>query len=325
MEKVSRKVVLAGMVFFLLLFAAGCEKESEVLKVGIVQIVEHPALDAARKGFIDALADNGYKEGENIEYDYQNAQGDMSLARTIAGKFKREKPDLILAIATPTAQAVANTIKDIPIFITAVTDPVAAGLVKSMEKPGTNVTGTTDMTPVEKQINLLLKFKPDTTKIGVVYNAGEVNSVVQVDLARKVCKELDIELVEATASNSSSVYQAAQSLINRVDAIYVPTDNTVVSAIESVVKVAEENDIPLIVGEEDSVKRGGLATVGINYYELGYQTGEMALEVIKNDAKPEEMAIQKQDKVRLVINEKAAEEMGVTISSELKNEAAKIY
>lgn len=323
MKKLSRGVLLLLLIAILMGFNSYVLADQ--LEIGIIQIVEHPALDGARQGFIDILAENGYVEGESVIYNYQNAQGDMSTANTIAQQFSWEKPDLILAIATPTAQAVANAVKDIPILITAVTDPVAAGLVDTIDKPNTNVTGTTDMTPVGQQLELLLKFKPDVKKVGIIYNAGEVNSVVQVDIAKEKCTDLGIELVEATADNSGAVLQAAQSLANRVDAIYVPTDNTVVSAIESVVKIAEDYDLPLIVGEEDSVKRGGLATVGINYYQLGRQTGAMALKIINGEAKPASMPIESQETTRLVINSTAADRMGVEIPVELKEKAAEIY
>lgn len=300
-------------------------RESQQLGVGIIQIVEHPALDAARDGFKDILEENGLVEGENINYDYQNAQGDMSTAKTIAQKFNRENLDLVLAIATPTSQAAANTIEDIPILITAVTDPVAAGLVDSMENPGGNVTGTTDMTPIAKQLELLLEIQPDTENLGVIYNAGESNSVVQAEITKDECERLGINLIEATADNSSGVHQAAQSLADRVDAFYVFTDNTVVSALESVIQVAEDNNIPLIVGEEGSVERGGIATEGISYYELGRQTGEMALRIINDDADPANMPIESQKSTRLVLNESAAEAMGVTLSDELKERADEIY
>lgn len=325
MEKKSSRVLLIGVVLSLLVLSlVSFSIAAKELKVGIIQIVEHPALDAARQGFIDVMSENGYVEGENIIYDYQNAQGDMSTANTIAQKFSIDKPDLILAIATPTAQAVANVIKDIPILITAVTDPVDAGLVNSAEKPGTNVTGTTDMNPIDKQLELVLKFKPEAQKVGIVYNAGESNSVVQVKIAREVAKDLGIELIEATADTSANVLQAALSLANRVDAIYVPTDNTVVSAIESVVMVAEEFDLPMIVGEDNSVRSGGLATVGIDYYRLGRQTAEMALKVIKGEAEPATMPIERQKEMKLVINAEAAKAMGVTIPDELREAADEI-
>jgi len=313
-------IVAAGVLFFALR-----KPEGDALNVGIVQIVEHPALDSAREGFIDVLTENGYVEGENITYQIQNAQGDMATANTIAQKFKNENLDLILAIATPVAQAVANLIKDTPILITAVTDPVDAGLVEDADRPGTNVTGTNDMQPMEEQFQLMLDFVPDTATVGIIYNAGEANSVTQVRLAKLIAGELGLEVVEATADNSAGVLQAAQSLVGRVDVIYVPTDNTVVSAISSVVKVAEENDIPVIAGEENSVYQGALATVGINYYRLGRQTAEMALKIITGEAEAETMPIENQKETELVINEDAAAAMGVTIPGELREIATIVH
>ena len=310
-------VVVAGVLFF----AFRKDTGKDVLKVGIVQIVEHPALDAAREGFIDFLAENGYREGENITYQIQNAQGDMANANTIAQQFKNAKLDLILAIATPTAQAVANIIKDTPILITAVTDPVDAGLVESAERPGTNVTGTNDMQPMADQFQLIRDLVPDAATVGIIYNAGETNSVAQVRIAWEIAGKMNLNIVEVTADNSAGVLQAAQSLAGRVDVIYVPTDNTVVSAISSVVKVAEENKIPIIAGEENSVFQGALATVGINYYRLGRQTGEMALRILKGEAKPETMPIESQKETELVINEDAAKAMGVAIPDELRAKA----
>lgn len=313
-------VVVAGVLFF-----GFRDTGKDVLRVGIVQIVEHPALDSARKGFIDLLAENGYVEGENIVYQVQNAQGDMATANTIAQKFKNEKLDLILAIATPTAQAVANLIKDTPILITAVTDPVEAGLVESAERPGTNVTGTNDMQPMEDQFHLLLELVPHARTVGIIYNAGEANSVAQVRIAKEIAGKLNLDIVEVTADNSAAVLQAAQSLVGRVDVIYVPTDNTVVSAVSSVVKVAEENKIPIIAGEDGAVSQGALATVGINYYRLGRQTGEMALRIIKGEAKPETMPIESQKETELVINEDAANILGISLPDELREKAVIVH
>lgn len=325
MEKLRSRVVLSGLgIMLILLMLVFPVRANQVMRIGVIQIVEHPSLDAARQGFIDLLAEKGYIAGEKVSYDLQNAQGDISIANTIAQKFLVERPDLILAIATPTAQAVANVITDIPILITAVTDPVAAGLVESMELPNTNVSGTTDLTPVAKQIELLLKFQPDTGKVGIIYNAGEVNSLVQVEIARRVCQEKGLKLVEVTADTSANVLQAAQSLAGRVDAFYVPTDNTVVSAIESVVMVAEDYDLPLIVGEADSVERGGLATEGLSYYSLGRQTGEMALKVLRGEARVENLPIESQQTTRLVINAAAAEKMGIKIPVQLTEAADQI-
>lgn len=308
-------VVVAGLLFLLR------KPVTATLKIGIIQIVEHPALDAARQGFIDLLAEHGYVEGENISYQIQIAQGDMATANTIAQKFKNEKLDLILAIATPTAQAVANLIKDKPILITAVTDPVAAGLVESAERPGTNVTGTNDLQPMEGQFELALQLVPGAKRVGIIYNAGEANSVTQVQMARAIAHELGLEVVEATVDTSAGVLQAAQSFIGRVDFIYVPTDNTVVSAFSSVVKVAEEHGIPVFPGEENLVPQGALATVGVNYYRLGRQTAEMALRILKEGAKPETMPIESQKETELVINEDVAQALGISIPAAIREKA----
>ncbi|MCG8514253.1 MAG: ABC transporter substrate-binding protein [Halanaerobiales bacterium] len=323
--KVKFLVCLVMIVTLMVVLTSIGVNAEEQLVIGIIQIVEHPALDQARQGFIDLLADHGFIKGQNVTYDYQNAQGDMATTNTIAQKFSWEEPDLILAIATPTAQAVANVIKDIPILITAVTDPVDAGLVESMERPNTNVTGTTDMTPIAKQLELLLEIKPTVKKIGMVYNAGESNSALQVKITRSLCQEMGLTLVEATADNSSSVNQAAQSLANRVDALYVATDNTVAAAIETVVMVAEEYQLPLIVGEEAMVARGGLATEGISYYQLGRQTGEMALKVLVEGVDPAGMPIESQQQTRLVINQSAAEKIGLVLTEHLTERAFHLY
>lgn len=292
-------------------------------KLGIIQIAEHPALDAARKGFLDTLKTNGYEENKNLIVDYQNAQNDQTILQTIAKKLVADQNDLILAIATPSAQAIAAETDTIPILITAVTDPVTAKLVQSADKPGTNITGTNDMNPIKEQLELLKQLAPRTTKVGVLYNAGEVNSQVQVDKVKAEAKGLGLEVVEATVSSSSEVLQAAQSLVGRVQAIYVPTDNTVVSAAESVIKVAEGNNLPVIAGEASVVERGGLATIGIDYYKLGKQTGDMALRVLKGE-KPEQMAIESQKDLELVINLKAAEKIKLDIPDDLKKQADRL-
>ena len=293
------------------------------LKVGITQIVEHPALDAARQGFIDGLTELGYTPGEDIAYDIQNAQGDMATAQAIAHKLAADRLDLILAIATPTAQATAHVIKDTPILITAVTDPVAAGLVESIERPGTNVTGTSDLTPVALQLELLQELAPTAQRVGIVYNAGEVNSVVQVQLAREIAAALGLQLVEATVSNSSEVLLAAQTLAGRVDALYVPTDNTVAPAIESMVLVAERFKLPLIVGEEELVPKGALATIGIDYYQLGRQTANIAHRVLQGE-NPAEIPIQYLEAKDIVLNLGAARRMDVAISDAVLAKAARV-
>ncbi|KLU63855.1 ABC transporter substrate binding protein [Desulfosporosinus acididurans] len=297
----------------------GSNSTSEkTVKVGIIQIVEHPALDAARKGFLETLAANGYTEGKNLTVDYKNAQGDQSTLNTIAQQFTSEKLNLVLAIATPSAQAMAAASSTIPILVTAVTDPVAAKLVNSNEKPGTNVTGTTDMNPIKQQFELLKKLVPQTKKIGVIYNAGEVNSQVQVKMAKDVAAAMGLQIVEATVASTADVQQATESLVGKVDVVYVPTDNMVVSAAPTVLQVTNKAKIPVISGESSVVDKGALGTIGINYENLGKQTGEMALQVLKG-AKPQDMAIQSQKEFDTVINKSSAALLGINIPDDLKN------
>jgi putative ABC transport system substrate-binding protein len=321
-----RKVFTIVLVMFILINLASCSTPSfgkKTLKIGISQLVQHPALDSACEGFIQALKEAGYEDGKNIKIDLQNAQGDVNNAQTIARKFADEKVDMILAIATPAAQAAANVTKDIPILITAVTDPVSAGLAKSLQEPGGNVTGTTDMNPVADQIKLAKDLVPEAKKVGILYNAGEVNSKIQVDMAKEAAADLGLTIVEATVSNSSEVNQATQSLMGRVDVIYVPTDNTIVSSIGAVIKVANDNKTPVIGSERGQVDAGAVATKGIDYKELGKQTGQIAVKIIKGK-KPHEIPIEGSKVVTLIINQKAAETIGLTIPKEILDKAEEI-
>ncbi len=299
---------------------------AQPLVIGITQIVEHPALDAARDGFIAALEEAGYKEGEDVVYDLQNAQGDFTNAISIAQKFKDDKVDLIVAIATPTAQAALQVNKEIPIVINAVTDPVAASLAKSWESSGNNLTGMSDAAPNKQQVELIPLFLPEAKNVGTIYNAGEANSVVQIEVARETCKELGLNLIEVTVSNSSEVLMAAQSLAGRVEAIYIVTDNTVVSALESVIKVCNQEKIALILADPSTVDKGALASYGIDYYSLGKKSGEIAIQIIKG-AKPSDIPIQTitdPKDLQFVVNLDAAKILGLSISEEILKDADKI-
>ena len=288
-------------------------------QIGITQIVEHPSLDAAREGFKQALADAGL----DVTYDEQNAQGDQATATSIATTFAGADLDLVLAIATPTAQASVQAITDLPILITAVTDPVEAGLVDSWDAPGGNVTGTSDINPVDEQLGLLAELVPEARTVGVVYSAGEVNSQIQVDLARTAAEDLGLQIEEATVTNSSEVQQAAESL--DVDAYYVPTDNTVVSALESLLQVAESRSLPVIAADGASVERGALGTYGLDYERLGYQTGEMAVQVLTEGADPAQMPIETLDELSLLLNAGTADRIGVELPAELVEAADTVY
>lgn len=294
----------------------GCGKE-KVTKIGVIQLVEHPALDANYKGFVDGLAEAGYVDGKNIKIDYQNAQGEQANCVTIAQKLINDGDNLIFAIATPAAQAVANLTSTIPVLVSSVTDPESAKLVKSNAMPGTNVSGTSDLTPCAAQMNLLKKLCPEAKKVGMLFCSSEQNSYFQIKLAEEAAAKLGLEYVEATVSNSNEIQQVVQNLCSKVDVIYAPTDNMIAAGMSLVAQIATENGIPTICGEDGMVQSGGLATYGINYYELGKQTAAMAVQILKGEKKPQEMPIQYLDKCDLSINEKTAKRLGITIPADL--------
>lgn len=292
------------------------------VKVGISQIVEHTSLDQARKGFIAALNDAGYVAGENLELDFQNAQGDQNNAATIAQKFASDSKDLVLAIGTPSAQTAAQNIKDVPVLFTAVTDPVGAGLVQSMEQPGGNVTGTTDLHP--EAISKLMEFiganVKDIKAVGIMANEGEQNTITNLKQAEDALNKLGIKVVKAPVTATSEVKQAAESLIGKVQAIYVPSDNTIVSGLSAAIGVANSNKIPLFVAEKDSVKAGGVASFGFEYYDLGYTTGKMAVEILKDGKKASDLPVRIPETLDLALNMKAAAEQGFDVTDAIKAE-----
>ncbi len=294
------------------------DEERRTYSIGITQIAAHPSLDASREGFKDALADAGL----DVTYYEQNAQGDQPTAISIASGFAAADHDLVLAIATPTAQAAAQAITDIPLLFTAVTEPEGAGLVDSWEAPGGNVTGTSDLNPVGDQLSLITELAPDVETIGIVYSSGEVNSEIQVELAREAATELGVEIEVATVTNSSEVQQAADSL--DVDAFYMPTDNTVVAAFESLLQVAESKSVPLVTADGESVGRGAIATYGVDYHKLGYQTGQMAVRILEEGADPGEMAVETFDDLLLIVNPAAAERMGVEVPADMLERADEV-
>lgn len=287
-------------------------------KIGISQFVQHPALDAATAGFKDAFADAGVE----VEWDEQNASGDQANAVTIAQGFGTAGLDLVLAVATPSAQTAAQAITDVPILFTAVTDAVEGQLVDSNEAPGGNVTGTSDLAPIDDQLALLQEIVPDAKKVGIVYASGEVNSQVQVDAATEAAKPLGLEVVTKTVTTGNDIAAATEAL-GDVDAIYVPTDNMVVAGIASLVQVAEDKKIPVIGAESGTVEGGAVITLGIDYTKLGYQTGEMALKVLEG-ADTATMPVEVSKEFAYVVNEGAAERMGVTIPEAILAEAEKV-
>ncbi|RLB77368.1 MAG: ABC transporter permease [Deltaproteobacteria bacterium] len=287
--------------------------------VSFNQIVEHPALDALRQGVKDELS----AQGLTVRYHDHIAQGNIATANLIAKQILGEQPDVAVGIATPTAQACAQVIKNIPIVFAAVTDPVGAGLVQSLEHPGGNITGTTDMSPIDRQLELILEFLPKVKTIGVIYNSGEVNSVTLVRILKQEAAKKGISVEEATISNSAGVSQAARSLIGRVEAVYIPTDNTVVSAFEAITQVGYQAKLPIFAADTDSVARGAIAALAVDYYKMGRQTGEMVSRVFKG-ANPAEMPVETLREFQIHLNPGSAAKMGVDIPEALLKKADKI-
>lgn len=286
----------------------------KVIKIGITQIVDHPALNAVRDGFIDEMTELGYILDKDVVYDLQNAQGDMATANTIAQKFVSEGVDLILSIATPTSQAAVNATTTIPIVFSAVTDPIGAGLVKNLESSGNNVTGISDLTPVRKQFELIKEMLPEAKAVGTIYNAAEANSILTNELAKEACADLGLKLIEATVSSSADVMLAARSLVGKVDAIYISTDNATVSALDAVVQVTNENNIPLILADPTTLEKGALVALGFNYYQHGQQTAPIVIKILEG-TKPTDIPVEFAKNVQLAVNLDTAKEIGMSESS----------
>ena len=292
---------------------------AEKKSVAVTAIVEHPALDAARDGVRDALAKAGYDDS-NLKWQYQSAQGNTGTAAQIARKYVGDQPDVIVAIATPSAQAVVAATKTIPVVFTTVTDPVAAQLTPSWEASHTNVTGVSDALELDKQVGLIKRILPDAKRVGIVYNPGEANSVVVVKSLKALLESQGMSLVEAAAPRSVDVGSAARSLVGKVDVIYTNTDNNVVSAYEALVKVGNDTKTPLIASDTDSVKRGAIAALGVNYRDLGEQTGRIVVRIL-NGENPGDIKPETSDNLNLFVNPKAAKAQGVTLSKELLDSA----
>lgn len=297
-----------------------CSSDADKIKIGILQLVEHDALDASYRGFVDGLKEAGYEDGKNIIIDYQNAQGEQANCITIGQKFINDKSDLILAIATPAAQAVANMTKDIPILITAVTDPADSKLVNDNNAPGGNVTGTSDLTPVESQIELLTEITPNVKTVGLLYCSSEQNSVFQINMAKRKLDSMGIKYIDLTVSNPNEIQQVLQSAIGKVEAVYTPTDNMIAAGMATVALVAEPAKLPVVCGEGGMTKLGGTATYGISYYELGKLTSTQAVSILKGEKNPAEMPIEYLQKFDLIVNTNMVESIGLTIPESLYNQ-----
>ena len=290
--------------------------DQQKVKLGILQLLEHGALDSAREGFVKALQDAGYTE-ENLEIDLQNAQNDQSNLHTMSQRLVNNNSDILLAIGTGAAQSLASQTKEIPIVITAVTDPVDAGLVDTAQAPGGNISGTNDASPMEQQIQLLLTLAPETKTVGLLYSSNEDNSVLQIKQAKEILSQMGIDVVEQTVTSSNEVQQATQSIVNKCDAIYIPTDNTFASSMALVGDIVAQSKTPVVCADIDMVLTGGLATLGLNYYNLGYQTGEMAVRVLKGED-ISTMPIESLVKYDYAINGEMVEALGVEIPEELQ-------
>lgn len=314
-----RSVLLA----FAATLAVSLPVQAENVTVAVTAIVEHPALDATRDGVRDALAAAGYKDGENLKFMYESAQGNPATAAQIARQFVGEDPNVIVPISTPSAQAVVSATRDISVVFTAVSDPLAAQLVKDMEKPGGNVTGLSDMSPVGEHVALIKEILPEAKTIGYLYNSGEANSVALLAVLKVEAEKAGLKIVESAATKSAEVQGAARALVGRADAIYIPTDNTIISALEGAVAVAQESKLPLFTADTDSVSRGSLAALGFNYYDVGKQTGELVVRVLKGE-NPGDIPVKVASGSDLVVNKSAAAKMGVTLPESVLNRASRV-
>ncbi|MCR8660721.1 ABC transporter substrate-binding protein [Paenibacillus endoradicis] len=318
-----KKKLLSGLVLSLVvlsLTACSGGKDSDSYKIAISQYVEHPSLNAVHDGIIDALADAGIKEGENLVIDFQNAQAEPANLQPISQKIKEGNPDVAIGIATPSALGLIDEITETPVVFAAVTDPIADKLVPSLESPGGNVTGASDSSPeaIESLMDFIAKEFSTVKKVGIVINKGESNSVVMAATAQARLATHGIELIEAPIVNASDVQIAAQSLVGKVDAIFITLDNSVVEAVGTIIDVAYENDIPFFSSDRDTVEAGAFATVGFKYYDHGYQVGQMVVDILKNGKKPGEMTVTKPQNLDFIINTKVAAEMGIEVTDAMK-------
>ena len=318
--KVVRKLLAPLLVVWILLTSLislhqlKADKKKDVFRIGISQFITHQSLDATREGFVDELAKQGYVEGKNIEIDLQNAQGEQRNLKTISQQLA-ESSDVVLAIATPSAQSLANTTQTTPVIFSAVTDPVNAKLVESREHPGGNVTGTSDQSSdaISTQINLIKKVLPKAKTIGILYTQSEPNSVVQKDEAKRLLEEKGFTVVEKTILDSNNVKAAAESLMAEVDMVFVPTDNIISSTMETVKQVSIKHKVPVFGGSTEMIAVGGLYNYGTNYEELGRQTARMLIRVLKGE-KPENIAVELPEKLELHTNQEMAAALGIDIS-----------
>lgn len=322
MRNNKKKITLFLVFIFTMLFLCGCksDKDDDKLQIGILQLIQHDALDSANKGFIDGLKEKGYEDGKNIEIEGKNAQGKIDIAQQIASQFVNSDKDLIFSIATPTTQAVLNATKDIPVVFSAVTDPVADGLVKDLLSSGNNATGTSDKVNIEEQLELFKELLPDAKIIGVIYTTSETNSVNQVKELKSLGKKFDLEVKEIGISNINEINQNLTNALDSIDALYVPTDNNVAASYDLVGKICIDNNVPAIGAEPAIVEKGGLFSKGLDYYELGKMAGYKAAEIL--DGKdPSEIEIEMMKELKITINEEVAKKLKIVIPNEILEKA----
>jgi putative tryptophan/tyrosine transport system substrate-binding protein len=305
--------------------ATGCRTDTNtnLKSVAVTQIVEHPSLNAVRDGIKAELAAAGFEPEKTLKWQWESAQGNPATATQIAQKFVGEAPTVIVAISTPSAQSAAQAAKQTPVIFSAVTDPVSAKLVPSLDKPGALITGVRDFSPADRHLELMRQVLPKANRVGVIYNAGESNSVSIVNFLKQSAPKQKMTIVEATVSNTSEVANATKSLVGRADVIYVPTDNTIVSALDAVLQVGIQNKLPVFSGDNESVEKGAIASLGFNYFDIGKQTGKMVVRVLQGE-EPGAMPVESPAKVELAINPQAAQKMGVKIPEKLLSQAAKV-
>ena len=309
-------VVMASVAGILMLFSFFENKQNKFFNIGITQIVEHEALDKARQGFIDELKNLGYEEGKNVKFDFQNAGGDFSNCESIAQKFVSQNCDLILAISTPSAQAAANATKNIPILVTGITNPEEAGLVESNDIPNTNITGTSDLSPVKETIKLITKLKPETKKVGVLYSSLDISPMYQAKLAENEIKNLGLEPIMATVSQMSEVQPITENLISQADVIYVPIDKITSSAMTLISDIALKNN-KFVVCSENLINKGAAACYGIDYYELGKLTAKQAAIILEKKNTPQNMPIEYSDNIKLFLNKNVLKKLNTKIPDDL--------
>lgn len=339
MKQARKKAIAAAVLgFFSLGLLAGCggggqqadgqdaEDENKTYNVGIVQLVTHASLDESNRGIIDGFAAEGLVAGENLIIDQQNALGDQANLQTITQRFISNRVDLVCAIATPAAQVMASATEEIPIIGTSITDFQSADLVESNEAPGTNVTGTNDMTPIQEQMDLLLQVVPDAKVIGTIYTSSEVNSQVQIEMLKEYAAAHDLQIEEATITNVNDIQQAAQSIVDKVDAIYLVTDNNIASAMPQVVGITDEAGLVTVCGATSMVEDGGTLTKGISFYQIGYEAGIMAAKILKGEAEPATMPVQSPnpEDLELIINMDAVNAIGIEIPADILANARQV-